>query len=253
MALSINEIKYVRSLGQKKYRQKYNKFVVEGDKMAREILDNQQFVIDAVYALPDWIDKHENFLRNISPRVKVIKSKELARISNLKSPNQVLLIVCQHDEPIDGTTINQKICLYLDSVRDPGNLGTILRIADWFGIPYVFRSHDTVEIYSPKVIQSSMGAFLRVKSPEISLKQLSNQFPEIPIYGAVMNGANVFELRPPSKGIVVVGNEGSGISENNLQFLQHHITIPKGVDGGAESLNVAVAIGIICGVWEIGL
>lgn len=249
MAISINEIKYVRALAQKKYRQKYNKFVVEGDKMAREILESHQYKIDAIYARPIWIEANQALLSRYAAIVKPVSTKELDRISNLKTPNQVLTIAYQTEYSIRPKTMQSQICLYLDGIRDPGNLGTILRIADWFGIPYVFRSSDTVELYSPKVIQSSMGAFLRVDCPEFDLEELVDIFPKIPIFGAVMDGENVFKIKPPPNGIIVVGNEGKGISPENLSLIKHRITIPKGANGGAESLNVAVATGIICGAF----
>lgn len=246
MALSKNEIKYLRSLAQKKYRQKYNKFVVEGDKLAREILADQRYQVDAVYALAEWTEQNRQQLWEFPAPVYSITPKELARISNLKTPNQVFVVANQQTFTLKPQVLKKRVCLYLDAIRDPGNLGTILRIADWFGIPYVFRSADSVELYSPKVIQASMGAFLRVESPELSLEELVKAFPGTSVYGAAMSGRSIYEISPLSQGIIVIGNEGSGISQDNLTYIEQLITIPKGRGGGAESLNAAVATGIIC-------
>ena len=135
---------------------------------------------------------------------------------------------------------------YLDGIQDPGNMGTIMRIADWFSIPYIFCSETSVDIWNPKVVQSSMGAFLRVKAFEVNFQDIKTHFPNLPIFATILRGDNIFKMDAPSKGIIVIGNEGSGISDTILNQTDFKISIPGG--GGAESLNAGVATGIVCAV-----
>ena len=141
--------------------------------------------------------------------------------------------------------------LFLDGIQDPGNLGTILRIADWFGISRVFSSPDCVDPFNPKVVQATMGAFLRVSCIETTIDRLYQEYPGIPIYGEVMDGENVFHTSlKGANGIIVIGNEGSGISPEAERLLSHRISIPPAAHSGAESLNAAVATGILCAVFR---
>ena len=247
--LSRNTIKYIQSLQQKKFRQKYRKFIVEGEKMASEIVLSPSIVIDGIYALPDWIEENKTILKSIATITHTINAKELERISKLKTPNKVLCVCKIPSYKIDSSLINNNLTIYLDGIQDPGNMGSILRIADWFGIPYVFCSVSCVELYNPKVIQSSMGAFLRVQSIVKDLKELKRESPNLPIFAAVLGGTNIFSLSPPQKGILVIGNEGNGISSTALALADHQVTIPKAKAGGAESLNAAVATGILCSAF----
>lgn len=243
MSLSKNAIKYIRSLHLKKFRQKYNNFVVEGDKIVREILQSN-FTIEGVYAVESWIETHADQIALSQAPIFKVSITELERISALKTPNQVLAVAKQVEQVIHPNEIAKNWSLYLDGIQDPGNLGTILRIADWFGIPQVFCSPNTVEIYNPKVIQASMGAFMRVSYLVTDLQQLKKGFTDLLIYGAVMQGDNLFEESLPSKGILVFGNEGNGISPECLKLMDKGLTIPKGKHGRAESLNVSIAAGI---------
>jgi RNA methyltransferase, TrmH family len=178
----------------------------------------------------------------------------LKLISNLTTPNKVLVVAKKTTPQYNNEIMGKSFCFYLDGIQDPGNLGTILRIADWFSIPYVFCSPNTVELWNPKVIQASMGAFLRVHSSEITFEELTNRFPELPIFAAILRGNNIFEtvIKPdfPRRGIVIIGNEGQGISADLIEKAQFKITIPGG--GGAESLNAAVSTGIIAAVLTNG-
>ena len=145
----------------------------------------------------------------------------------------------------------ESLSLYLDGIQDPGNMGTILRIADWFGVDCVFSSPDCVDPYNPKVIQATMGAFLRVSCIETTIERLHEEHPGLPIYGAVMDGENVFHANLKSKeGIIVIGNEGRGISSEAESLLSQRISIPPAAHSGAESLNAAVATGILCAVFR---
>ena len=147
---------------------------------------------------------------------------------------------------LDLAAINTSLTLFLADLQNPGNLGSILRIADWFGLPYVFCSKNCVEAFNPKVIQASMGAFLRVKIRTIEFADLIEQVPNLPTFAAVLQGTNVFKADLPKNGLLIIGNEGAGVSDAIIQQASHLVKIPKGKQGGAESLNAAVAAGILC-------
>lgn len=251
MGLSVNRIKYLKSLGAKKFRQIYNKFCVEGDKMVRELLLYKGFHVVEVFATDEWVHRHESFLTTHVCKPTLVSPGELRRISNLTTPHQVLAEVEIPGFTIDPDLIQQDISLYLDEIQDPGNLGTILRVADWFGIRHVFCSAGCAEWSNPKVIQASMGAFLRVKILETDITDLIGQFPELHTYGAMLEAPDLFAQPLNREGcLLVIGNESKGISERVFKHLRHGIRIPKGPEGGAESLNAAVAAGIICAVFR---
>ncbi|MCH2082821.1 MAG: RNA methyltransferase [Saprospiraceae bacterium] len=245
--ISKNTIKYLRSLHLKKFRQKYNKFIVEGDKICREFLQQSRFKLNALYATDYWIKTNENLINVYQQQCFNISDRELKQISALSTPNQVILIAEMDDRPIDYRKVENSWALYLDGLQDPGNVGTILRIANWFGVDYVFTSMDTVEIFNPKVVQASMGAFLRVHTEKIDLGDLKAQMIEdFPIIGTVLDGENIYHYQGPKNGIIVIGNEGSGIKKENMNFLSHRLTIPSISQTGMESLNAGVASGIVC-------
>lgn len=250
MTLSKNTVKYIKSLQVKKFRQKYNNFVLEGDKIAREILQQSTLEIEACYALAPWIEANRSLLQRFSGKIHTIEEPDLKKISGLATPNQVLIIAKQPNTRLNAPEVQNDLTLYLDAIQDPGNMGTILRIADWFGLPYVFCSHDCVDAFSPKVVQATMGALLRVKVVVIELSDLKKQLSDLPIFGAVLNGANIFETKLPKKGILVIGNESQGISQEIEASLTHRIAIPPAAGGGAESLNAAVATGIIIAILK---
>jgi TrmH family RNA methyltransferase len=244
MKLSINQLKYFKSLHERKYRQKYHKFMVEGVKLANEVLQAHSHPIETVVAVPDWLDANAALLAQVGNVVPVSEA-ELKKISLLSTPNQVFMVVAQPDLVFDVKTVTTAPILYLDDIRDPGNLGTILRIADWFGIPWVVCSPGSVEAYNPKVVQAGMGAFLRVKCVEMDFDALCSQLPGLPAYGTVLEGVSMTEVPLLSPSIIAIGNESQGLSAAVQEKLTHRIAIPKGPDGGAESLNAAVATGIV--------
>lgn len=233
--LSKNELKYIQSLCQKKQRQEERLFIVEGAKLVEELLLTQ-YEVKGIYALAAWAEKHSHL-----PNLTVITEQELERISNLQTPSQVLAVVVQPEQAPSPELENQ-LTLVLDNIQDPGNLGTIIRIADWFGIRQIVASPDTVECYNPKVIQSTMGSFARVQVWYTPLPTFL-QSVKLPVYGALLTGKNLFEETPLKEGLLVIGNESKGIAPELLQFISHPVTIPR--IGGAESLNAAVATGII--------
>jgi TrmH family RNA methyltransferase len=233
--LSKNEHKYIQSLCQKKQRQEERLFIAEGTKLVEELL-HSRYTIRKLYALADWAEKNKDVTNVIT-----VTDNELAKISGLQTPNQVLAIVEQQTRA-NQPQIKDQLTLVLDGIQDPGNFGTIIRIADWFGIKQIVASEDTVELYNPKVIQSTMGSFLRVNVWYQSLYGFL-QSAGIPVYGALLNGKSMHGEPPVTEGLLVIGNESKGISKELLPFISHPISIPR--LGGAESLNAAVAAGII--------
>ncbi len=248
--LSKNNIKYIRSLKLNKFRQKYNNFVVEGDKIVQEMLQDDNIEIENIYALPAWIETMDNLLKFHKEKLIAVNQKELKKISFLKTPNKVLVIARMLSKNIDLEEVSNGFSIYLDGIQDPGNMGTIVRIADWFGISTIFCSANTVTLYNAKVLQATMGAFMRVKVIELTFKELIVKFPDLPVYGTVLGGENIFKAKLERKGIIVIGNEAKGISEEVLQQLNYKISIPSEAKNGAESLNAAVATGIVCAIFK---
>lgn len=244
MPLSKNDIKYIKSLRLKKFRQKYNNFVVEGDKIVRELLDQRPEWIETLYGLDKWIQE----LPSITVKAKAVSQRELQQASLLKTPNQAIAIVRPPQVDWKTLSIDQQQSLYLEDLQDPGNMGTILRIADWFGIQTVLCSPNCVDVYNPKVIQASMGAFLRVKVVDVDIRAVRKSYPDLAFLATTMGGENVFTTKVPRAALIAVGNEGSGLSEDFLALTDRRIGIPPANNSGTESLNAAVATGIICAV-----
>jgi len=234
------KIKYIQSLGQKKFRDHEGLFIAEGSKIVKELLQAGNANINELYAIKEWIDENKNLLSNTD--AVEITSTELERISQLTTPNKVVAVVKQFDhEPTIKTT--GTVTLALDTIQDPGNLGSIIRIADWFGVPAVVCNNDCADIYNSKVVQATMGSIARVKFIYIDLeKWLINQ-KDVSIYAATLDGENITGMKKIDEGIIVIGNESKGINEKILKSAIKKITIPK--KGEAESLNAAIATGII--------
>lgn len=229
-----SELKLIRSLQQKKKRAEYGRFVAEGVKMVRELLDSS-LVADKVYATePEILDGWEG------PVIPVSEG-ELRKMSNLKTPNKVLAVFHIPDPvEIDET----EWVLALDGVKDPGNLGTIIRLCDWFGIPQLLCTEDTVDCYNPKVLQATMGSIARVNIVYASLGQFLEQ-TKLPAFGAFMEGSPVQRVEFPEAGILVMGNEAHGVSSEISKMLTGRVSIPSYLTSGAESLNVATATAIL--------
>lgn len=243
--LSANQQKRISSLSMKKFRQKYRKFIVEGEKMAAEVLSQPNFPLESVFGTERWAAANPDLLKPFLHKFNLVSESDLKKISNLTTPNQVLLIADMPETLPEPALLRPDICLYADGIQDPGNLGALWRIADWFGFSALFCAPDTVDAYSPKVIQATMGAFLRVPTTEIALPDLLKALPEHLVMGAVLDGTPVFKVNPPEKGILVIGREGRGLSAEAEALLQLRLTIPKHPLGGAESLNAGVAAGIL--------
>lgn len=232
MKLSINQLKFIKSLHERKYRQKYHKFIVEGVKLAKEVLESKKLEVNMVVASQQWVLDNKGLIYD-KMNVLAVEERELKKISLLTTPNQVLLVVNQPDQNFNENTVENGLTLFLEDIRDPGNFGTILRIADWFGIQWVFCSPGSVEFYNPKVVQASMGAFLRVNSMEISFSDLVSKFPSLPSYGAMLEGVSIHEGEFSTPAILVLGNESKGLSLEIQQQIKHKISIPRGIGGGA--------------------
>ncbi len=244
--LSKNKLKWVRSLKMKKFRDLHQAFVVEGEKLVLETLQHPNAAVVELFALEDWLNKHFDLLKKTKITSTEINSRELKQLSFLTNPNQVLIILQKRNLELDSSYLSTNYALYLDGIQDPGNMGTILRIADWFGIEWVICSPDTVDVYNPKVIQASMGAFLNVKVVYRDTSIFSEELAEIPVYQTFMEGNSIADTNFPGYGVIVIGNEGRGISEDIQQVAHQKIAIPGNHRLGAESLNAAVSCGIIC-------
>lgn len=219
--------------------------------MAREILETDALEVEGIYALEAWIETNAQALRRFGDRVFKLSLTELEQISMLTTPNQALVVVRNPDLKPDLQELSEGLGLYLDGIQDPGNAGAILRIADWFGIRQVLFAPGSIEIYHPKLVQASMGAILRINCAEVPLESLLSELPAgFPVYGAMMDGESIYTAPLTQHGIVVIGNEGNGISENTRQRLTRRISIPAAPGGGAESLNAAIAAGIICAFFR---
>jgi TrmH family RNA methyltransferase len=245
--ISIQAIKRVKSLQQKKFREEENCFVAETPKIVEEILSSNAYSVETVYALKSWIDA--NWKRFARHSFEEISQKELERISGLQTPNQVLAVIKKTDTSINFETIFSDTNLILDDIRDPGNLGTILRIADWFGIKNVICSNESVEYTNPKCVQASMGSFLRVAVHYGDLSEILSKKPEnMPIYGSFMDGENIYQTELNEKSCIVIGNEAHGISKSLEILITKKIHIPSfsAEKNHAESLNASIATAIFC-------
>ncbi len=202
--------------------------------------------MDAVYALEAYAEETD-----IPPHVPltVVTERELGRISQLTTANQVLAVV---DQPTDGGILPPELAggwsLYLDGVQSPANLGALLRIADWFGFSHVIGGPGTADLYNSKSIQASMGSFLRINYRQADLSDITTAFPELPTFAADLEGENVFTFTPPESGLLVVGAEGPGVSKGARAQVRNLLNVPRAPGRRAESLNVAVATGLLCGV-----
>lgn len=229
--LTKNQIKLIRSLALKKNRQKHGLFIVEGEKLVNEVLSSD-WEVEGIYATKEWLG--ENAI--------IISNNDLSRISSLKTPNKVLAVVKIKKGSLD---ITSNTVLALDGVKDPGNLGTIIRLADWFGVEDIICSDDCVDYLNPKVVQSSMGSFTRVNLHYTSLMDAFKKYSEYKLFMTVLNGTPLSEMTNADKKIVVMGSESKGISNEILELTSEKITIPKSKSSKAESLNVSVAAAII--------
>lgn len=236
--ISKNQIKFVKSLQQKKQRDIHKCFVVESTKNVLEILQSDYEVLH-LFANENWLSDYEI---HSACTLNEVSQKEMQRISSLKSVSEVLAVV---KIPIEQNTIDLiDVNIVLDDIKDPGNLGTIIRVCDWFGVKTIYCSKQSVDVYNPKVIQSTMGSVSRVKVVYTDIMDLiKNAGDNVKVYAAVMDGENVNSVDVSGNNLIVFGNESHGISKEVLSLIKENITIQK--IGEAESLNVAISAAII--------
>ena len=237
-----SELKYIQSFAHKKHWAEESTFIVEGPKMVQELI-NSNWTIKKIYATADWIQA-----QGVLP-VQVVEIDQimLGRMSQMKNPHQVIALA-EKESFLKPVPYHETFSLLLDGIQDPGNLGTIIRTADWFGIKQILVSEDTAGFYNPKVIQSTMGGCFRVKVASVNLEEVLSA-NKLNVYGALLDGASMYETKMESKGFLMIGNESKGIGSQLAKYITHPISIPK--YGNAESLNAAVATGILLAHWKI--
>lgn len=236
-----SEIKYIQSLAHKKFRDEESMFVLEGVKIVRELLEETPGQIKKIFAVRGWIEQYRSLVPTYVDLVE-LEVYELEKLSSLQQPNEVLALV-KMPVAADPRPTFKGITLVLDKVQDPGNLGTIIRSSDWFGVDQIVCSKDTVDAYNPKVVQSAMGSILRIDIFYNDIIPFIESCKNLPIYAAVLDGDSVFNTTFHHPSILIIGNESRGISDEVLSKVTHKITIPR--RGSAESLNAAVASAVI--------
>jgi len=247
--LSKKNLKLIQSLKYKKQRDIHQQFIVEGDKVVRDLL-HSDWEIPHLFATPEWLSHLPAGDKKKPGQITELSDRELKKISTLITPNRVLAVVMKPEYSISWEEIASDLTLFLEEIQDPGNLGTILRIAAWFGIKNVCCSTATADIYNPKVVQATMGALLFVKVHYVESVPFLRECSErgIPVYGTYLHGNTIYETSLAYNGLIVLGNESRGISGDCSTFVTEKISIPGfGSHGKAmESLNVAVAAAIVC-------
>lgn len=241
--LSKNKIKYIRSLELKKNRKEEKVFVAEGHKLVGDLLG--YFDCKLLTATSEWLlNNHQAKADEIIE----VSNEELSKASFLKTPQDVLAVFAQPSYSTDILVIKSSLCLALDDVQDPGNLGTIVRLADWFGIEHIFCSLNTADIYNPKTVQATMGGIARVKLHYCSLPELIMQLGNTPIYGTFLNGDNIYKEQLTQNGLIIMGNEGNGVSHEIEALINKRLYVPNYPQERetSESLNVAIATAVVC-------
>lgn len=237
-----NEIKLVRSLSDKSSREQHGLFVVEGDKMVGEALESGYAVEKIYVAAKSIYVGHEQTLP--------VSDSEMERMSHMKTPPHSLALICMPDPGFASFDIKKGLIMALDDIQDPGNLGTIIRLANWFGIKDIVCSRATADCFNPKVVQATMGAIFRVRLSYTDLAEALSQLSRegMTVYGTFLDGENIYESELSADGVVVMGNEGRGISDMVAELIDRKLFIPPYCpgSGGSESLNVSTAAAIVC-------
>jgi len=246
--ISKNQLKFVNALKLHKFREAEGLFIAEGIKLVDELLQSN-FQIKQIFATRQWLDDGHLHAQRNQIQAQEITDAELERISLLNSPNQVLAVAVK-PEYLPLPDVRKEWVLLLDQIKDPGNLGTIIRTADWFGFHRIIASPNSVEVWNPKVVQASMGSVLRLPVHYHDLTELLKEYNgKVPVYGTLLEGVAPASVAISKYGMVVVGNESHGISEAILPFITTKISIPAAAvssQGRAESLNASIATAIIC-------
>lgn len=245
--LSKNKIKYIRSLELKKNRKEEKVFVAEGHKLVGDLLG--YFPCRLLVATAEWLASHSSVE---AEEVVEVTQEELSRASLQKTPQEVLAVFSQPSYECQSGVIETSLCLALDDVQDPGNLGTIIRVADWFGIEHIFCSVGTADVFNPKTVQATMGALARVKVHYCDLPELIKTLKDVPVYGTFLNGNVIYSEKLSSNGLIVMGNEGKGVSAEVERLINKRLYIPNYPQERetSESLNVAIATAVVCGEFR---
>jgi len=246
--LTKNQIKLIKSLHEKKYRNEYGLFLVEGVKSVSELISSD-FIIDHLLTTPEFFNNYKKIIADKNIKYDIVDQEELEKVSAFESNDSALAVVKQK-ENIPFETSENEIIVALDEIKDPGNLGTIIRIADWYGVKKIVASENTTDLYNNKVISASMGSFTRVSLFYTDLKKYLSE-TKLPILGAFLKGENVHTTEFPKKGILLMGNESNGISKELEKIVTKKITIPA--YGETESLNVAISTAVILDNWKRNL
>ena len=239
--LSKSQIGFIKSLHQKKYRKENKLFIVEGIKTLMEFFSSK-YQIQSIYYLPQY----QSLLPKLAPNIKLfeVNNAELEKISTLQAPQGILaLLAIPDNQEIAPEKLKNKFSLVLDGVQDPGNMGTIIRTADWFGFEHIICSTNSVDVFNPKTVQATMGSLARVNICYTNLSEYLQQV-QLPVYAAMLNGENLYKVEWQQEGLIILGNEGQGISDDVAKMVSRSITIPR--VGSAESLNVSISAAIIC-------
>ena len=244
--ISKNQIKYIHQFEQKKFRRREGLFLAEGSKVVGDLLELHKPNI--LFATAEWLNTHTSTLTSVSCEIIEVSEEELRKLSLQQHPQQVLGLFPIPSAQKEFVLDPSSLALALDGIQDPGNLGTIIRIADWFGIQDIYCSEDTVDAWNPKVIQATMGSIARVNIAYTSLTSLLDTMPEdFPVYGTLLDGENIYTQELSEGGLIIMGNEGNGISEAIKSRVTRRLLIPDFRHGDtADSLNVAVATAITC-------
>jgi len=249
--LSKAQVKLITSFQVKKFREHHRKFIAEGGKLVLDLLQST-YHLDTVFATKEWIVENQPILTTFKPVLQEVTLAELERITALSTASPVLAVVNIPNIPTDKFDVGKGLTLVLDDIRDPGNLGTIIRIADWFGISRIVCSESTVDLYNPKVIQGTMGSIARVSVTYSSLTSFFFTIPAgFPVYGTFLDGENIYNCNLPPDAIIIIGNESRGISDEIAHFTTQQLFIPgihtiDPATHAAESLNASIATAIVC-------
>jgi TrmH family RNA methyltransferase len=246
--LSKNTVKLITSLHHKKFRKKEGLFIAEGEKVCRELI-HSGVTIEAVYITEKF--REEKFIHWIKKvNAEIISEKDFEKISALTTSPEIIVVAKIPEQKFDLELLDKKLTLVLDQIKDPGNVGTILRIADWFGIENVICSEDCADAYNPKTVQASMGSLFRVKVfyKELEMILKSARDKKLNVYGTLLEGENIYTSELKKEGLIILGSESHGISNTLLPLISHRISIPSfsATEHKAESLNAAMAAAIVC-------
>ena len=237
-----NDVKEIQALKQSKGRKERGIFAVEGNKLVEELLKSN-FKVNNIFVTETWVEKNSVFAKKIVD-YEIVTSKQMEQISNFVTPPGIFATAMMPKHKIEPKDTDNQLVLLLDGINDPGNLGTIIRTADWFGIKKIVISEDTCDPWQPKVIQSTMGSIFRMQIVETDVVKFLKEV-NTPVFGALMHGKNVYHTHINNKGVVIIGSESHGIRENVMPFVSCPINIPRAESSQTESLNASVAAGII--------